>query len=157
MVAPKLIVAATILVPMTSGFAQSGFKDTCPNNAPLPFAAIEVKHPIDSTCGVQGSTSASQNSQLVAVGLQGTILRSQVIPDLSPIKFVNYTQVATQNVFVVAGHADQQFTLDSSSDLTNWVTGPTLDLIYGSGTLLFITPAPTNEPPAQFFRTTVVP
>jgi len=64
MVAPKLIVAATILVPMTSGFAQSGFKDTCPNNAPLPFAAIEVKHPIDSTCGVQGSTSASQNSQL---------------------------------------------------------------------------------------------
>jgi hypothetical protein len=64
MVAPKLIVAATILVPMTSGFAQSGFKDTCPNNAQLPFATIEVKHPIDNNCGLKGSPSATQNSQL---------------------------------------------------------------------------------------------
>jgi hypothetical protein len=101
--------------------------------------------------------AASQNGQLVAVGLEGTILRSQVIPNLMPIKFVSYGQSAGQNVFVVAGQPDQQFTLDSSIDLTNWTTGPTLDLIYGSGTLLFITSAPTNEPPAQFFRATLVP
>ncbi len=57
----------------------------------------------------------------------------------------------------MAGNPDQQFTLDSSIDLTNWMTGPTLDLIYGSGTLLFITPAGTNAPLAEFFRATVVP
>ena len=101
--------------------------------------------------------AATQNGQLLTVGLQGSILRSQVIPDLSPVSFVSYDQAAGQNVFVVAGHPDQQFTLDSSTDLINWISGPVLDLIYGSGTLLFFTPAPTNEPPAQFFRTTVVP
>jgi len=65
MVAPKLIVATTILFPMTYALAQSGFPDTCPNNARLPFAAIEVKHPtIDNTCGLHGSPSATPNSQL---------------------------------------------------------------------------------------------
>lgn len=101
--------------------------------------------------------AASQNGQLVTVGLEGTILRSQIIPDLTPVSFVSYAQAGGQNVFVVAGHPDQQFTLDSSNDLTNWTTGPTLDLIYGSGTLLFITPAQTNQPGTQFFRATVVP
>lgn len=101
--------------------------------------------------------AASHNGQLLTVGLEGTILRSQVIPDLTPITFVSYAQSAGENIFVVAGHPDQQFTLDSSNDLTNWTTGPTLDLIYGSGTLLFITPAPTNQPSAQYFRATVVP
>jgi len=48
-------------------------------------------------------------------------------------------------------------TVQSSFDLTNWTPGPTLDLIYGSGTLLFITPAATNGPQAQFFRATLVP
>ena len=101
--------------------------------------------------------AASQNGQLVTVGLEGTILRSQVVPALTPIRFVSYDQSVGQNVFVVFGKPDQQFTLDSSNDLTNWTTGPTLDLIYGSGTLLFVTPVPTNEPPAQFFRATLVP
>jgi len=101
--------------------------------------------------------AASQNGKLMTVGLGGTIVRSQVIPDLTPIKFVSFDQTQGQNVYIVAGHVDQEFTLDSSIDLTNWTTGPTLDLVYGSGTLLFITPAPTNESPAQFFRATLVP
>jgi hypothetical protein len=99
---------------------------------------------------------ASANGQLITVGLSGTILRSQVVPDLTPVYFVNYTQANDQNVFVVAGDPDQQFSLDSSIDLTNWTSGATLDLIYGSGTLLFITPAGTNPPSAQFFRATLV-
>ena len=101
--------------------------------------------------------AATQSGQLVSVGLGGTILRSQVIPDLTPITFISYAQASGQNIFVVAGHPDQQFTLDSSNDLTNWTTGPTLDLIYGSGTLLFVTPVPTNQAPAQYFRATVIP
>jgi len=35
-----------------------------------------------------------------------------------------------ENVFLVAGVVDQQFTLDTSTDLVNWTTGPMLDLQY---------------------------
>lgn len=127
------------------------------NGTVLASTNLAVWNPVGTITGLSLYGAASQNGQLVTVGLQGTILRSQVIPNLTPVSFVSYDQLAGQNVFVVAGHPDQQFTLDSSNDLTNWLTGPTLDLIYGSGTLLFITQAPTNEPPAQFYRATLVP
>jgi hypothetical protein len=44
--------------------AQSSFPDHCPNQSPLPFAAIELKHPIDSTCSIDGQRTASANSRL---------------------------------------------------------------------------------------------
>ena len=102
--------------------------------------------------------AATQNGQLVVVGLQGTILRSQLIPNLSsPIFFYFYAQASGQNIFYVSGYPDQQFTLDSSTNLKSWTTGPLLDLIYGSGTLTFLTSLGTNPPPAQFYRATLVP
>jgi hypothetical protein len=101
--------------------------------------------------------AATQNGQLVVVGLQGSILRSQVIPDLSPIQFISYAQSDGDNVFSVAGDPDQQFTLDSSTNLVNWTTGPPLDLIYGSGTLVFYTQLGTNPPPCQYYRATLAP
>jgi hypothetical protein len=101
--------------------------------------------------------AATQNGQLVTVGLQGSILRSQVIPDLTPPDIVSYTLASGENIFLVAGDPDQEFTLDSSTNLLNWVTGPLLDLIYGSGTLVFFFSQPTNPPPATFYRATLVP
>jgi hypothetical protein len=44
--------------------AQSSFPDHCPNQSSLPFAAIELKHPIDSTCGIEGLPTAPANSHL---------------------------------------------------------------------------------------------
>jgi len=102
--------------------------------------------------------AATQNGQLVVVGLQGTILRSQIVPNLtSPIFFYDYEQSSGENIFYVAGNPDQQFTLDSSTNLIDWTTGPLLDLIYGDGTLTFITSLGTNPPPTQFYRATLVP
>ena len=102
--------------------------------------------------------AATQNGQLVAVGLQGTILRSQIVPNLtSPIFFYYYAQSSGENIFYVAGNPDQQFTLDSSTNLINWTTGPLLDLIYGDGTLTFITSLGADPPPRQFYRATLVP
>ena len=102
--------------------------------------------------------AAEQNGQLVVVGLQGTILRSQIIPNLtSPIFFYYYAQASGQNIFYVSGAPDQQFTLDYSTNLKTWTTGPLLDLIYGSGTLTFLTSLGANPPPAQFYRATLVP
>lgn len=100
---------------------------------------------------------ATQNGQLVVVGFGGTILRSPIIPVLTPVNFVAYSQSSGDNVFLVAGVVDQQFTLDSSTDLVNWVTGPLLDLQYGDGTLEFITPANNGPSAAQYFRCTLVP
>jgi hypothetical protein len=97
--------------------------------------------------------AATQNGQLVAVGLEGTILRSQIVPNLAtPIFFYYYAQSSGQNVFAVSGYPDQCFTLDSSPDLINWTTGPLLDLLYGSGTLTFITSLPANPPSPLFYR-----
>jgi hypothetical protein len=100
--------------------------------------------------------AATKNGQFVVVGFQGTILRSQIVPNLAPIQFLSYAQSGGQNLFLVAGAPDQSFTLDSSSDLVNWSTGPRLDLIYGSGTLIFLTQVGSNSPPVQFYRATPV-
>jgi hypothetical protein len=101
--------------------------------------------------------AATQNGQLIAVGFEGSILRSQVIPVLTPVNFISYNQSGGVNVFAVAGVVDQQFTLDSSTDLMNWDAGPLIDLIYGDGTLVFYQDLPTNAPPNQFYRCTLVP
>jgi hypothetical protein len=101
--------------------------------------------------------AATQNGQLVAVGFEGSILRSQVLPDLSPVNFVSFGQSGGYNVFSVAGAVGQQFTLDSSTNLTTWVTGPLLDLIYGDGTLIFYQILPVPTPSAQYYRCTLAP
>jgi hypothetical protein len=102
--------------------------------------------------------AATQNGQLIVVGLAGTILRSQVVPNLtSPIFFYYYAQSAGENIFYVAGAPDQRFTLDTSSNLTTWTTGPVLDLIYPDGTLTFITSLGATPPTRQFYRARLVP
>jgi len=101
--------------------------------------------------------AATQNGQLVVVGFEGSILRSQVVPVLTPVNFISYEQSGDYNLFSVSGVVDQQFTLDSSTNLVNWLTGPLLDLINGDGTLIFYQSLPTNPPPARFYRSTLVP
>lgn len=101
--------------------------------------------------------AATQNGQLVVVGLEGSILRSQVVPIMTPVNFISFGQSGGYNVFSVSGVVDQQFTLDSTTNLLDWVTGPKLDLIYGSGTLLFYEGLPPKLPTAQYYRCTLVP
>lgn len=110
--------------------------------------------PIITTSSLYGA--ATQNGQLVVVGFEGSILRSQIVPDLNPVSVVDYSQSGGDNFFLVSGDVDQQFTLDSSTNLLNWTTGPLLDLYYGNGILTFYTSIPTNTP-VQLYRCTVVP
>ena len=100
--------------------------------------------------------AATQNGQLVIVGIEGVIIRRQLIPEQSSVDFLGFSRAAGVNVFSVAGQPDQQFTLDSTTNLMNWATGPLLELIYSSGTLIFIQNTGTNAP-CQFYRTTLVP
>jgi hypothetical protein len=100
-------------------------------------------------------SAAMQNGQLVVVGFQGSILRSQIIPEA--VDFLQYAQNGGYNVFSVAGPVQQQFTLDSSTNLSQWITGPLLNIIYGDGTLIFYEPLPATPPGAQYYRCTLVP
>jgi hypothetical protein len=98
--------------------------------------------------------AAMQNGQLVVVGFEGTILRSQIIPATTPVNFISFAQSGGYNLFSVSGVVDQQFALDSSTNLLNWTTGPLLDLYYGDGTLIFYNVVSTNSP-SQFYRCTL--
>jgi hypothetical protein len=101
--------------------------------------------------------AATQNGQLVVVGFEGSILRSQVYPILTPVNFISFGQSGGYNIFSVSGVVDQQFTLDSSTNLATWETGPLLDLINGDGTLIFYQSLPPTPPSAEFYRCTLVP
>jgi hypothetical protein len=59
----RLFLGLTLLV-TTLAVAQDSFSDHCPDGSSLPFAAIEVKHPIDQSCGIEGKSTASANSHL---------------------------------------------------------------------------------------------
>jgi hypothetical protein len=57
---------AALLLPATCGLPQEGFPDKC-SGSQLPFDAIKIAHPIDSSCGLEGKTTskASQVQNLV--------------------------------------------------------------------------------------------
>ena len=105
---------------------------------------------------------ATQNGQLVTVGVEGVIIRSQITPILDPIRFLNFAHTPEHNLFLVAGKPDQRFTIDRTPDLsrpasTNWVRGPILEILDSTGTILYLEDTPTNPPPQLFYRGTVVP
>jgi hypothetical protein len=100
---------------------------------------------------------ACHGGQLVAAGVEGVIVRSQVIPDLTPVRLLNFSRHDNQNLYLFAGRPDQRFTLDRSLTLTNWTPGPKLEFLDSTGTLLLLENAVTNAPPTEFYRATIVP
>jgi hypothetical protein len=112
--------------------------------------------------------AATDGRQLIAAGIEGAILRSQIIPDLTPITILSYDRVTTNvlstmiayNLYLFGGRADQQFTLDYRAGLeTNviWTTGAGLEFFDGSGTLFYLeTITGTNLPPREFYRATLL-
>jgi hypothetical protein len=100
---------------------------------------------------------AHHGGKLLAVGVEGAIVRSPVVPDLTPIRFLDYARQDTNNLFLMAGQPDQRFTLDHASNFTNWQTGPLLEFLDSSGTLLFLEDTGTNPVSQEFYRATLVP
>lgn len=94
---------------------------------------------------------------LVVAGVEGAILRSQLTPLTNPVEIVQYSRGVNQSSFLFAGQTGQRFTLDRGSAFTNWLAGDLLELLDGSGTLLYIEANPTNAPAAEFYRATLVP
>ncbi|MFO1501415.1 MAG: hypothetical protein U1G07_24005 [Verrucomicrobiota bacterium] len=92
---------------------------------------------------------------LVLVGTEGVILRSQVETLNTPVNFVQFPHGAQETLFLFAGQAGQKFTLDRSTNLNLWLTGPVLEL-NDSGSLLH-SDSGANATQQQFFRTTAKP
>lgn len=104
---------------------------------------------------------ATGNGQLVAVGVEGVIVRSQIVPNLEPIRFLSFSHDVDFSVFLVAGQQGQRFTLDRiagfvSQAVDHWISGPVLEFLDSSGTLLYLESNPTNTPPRQFYRGALV-
>jgi len=58
------VVNVTLVCGVCSAVAQRQFPDHCADGSALPFAAIEMRHPIDDRCGLTGNSSAPANSKL---------------------------------------------------------------------------------------------
>jgi hypothetical protein len=110
--------------------------------------------------------AATDGKQLIVAGVEGVILRSQVVPDLTPVSFLSYGRVTTNgpspayNVFLFGGKTDQRFTLDRTTNIVDraWAIGPELEIFDGSGTLYYIEAiSGTNIPPIEYYRTRLTP
>jgi len=90
--------------------------------------------------------------QLITVGTEGTVIRSQLVPDPTPIQVANYSRTSGYDVFLFTGGIDQQFRLQSSTNLIDWVDGARLEFWDGSGTVLYVQESDGEEPGQRFHR-----
>jgi hypothetical protein len=100
--------------------------------------------------------------QLVAVGIEGAILRARTAPDLTPPSFKQFSHITPallgglpQNLFLLEGKVDQRFVIESSTNLLDWISGPALEFLDATGTLLYLENA--DAVPAQYFRGRLLP
>ena len=100
---------------------------------------------------------AAGEGQVVAVGLEGVILRRQLAAVLTPVEFFEYSYVDGVNRFVFGGAPDQFFALQRSEELDgSWQTIAELEIVKANGTLYFEWPGPEGAR-SSFFRTTTLP
>jgi hypothetical protein len=99
--------------------------------------------------------AASDAGMLVTVGVEGVILRSQIVPLDAPVGFLQFPRKAEESVFLFSGRPGQRFTLERSHSLPAWNPGPVLE-IDNSGTLLHVDSG-TNATNQQFFRASLLP
>lgn len=100
---------------------------------------------------------AAGEGQVVAVGLEGAILRRQLTAVLTPVEFFEYSYVDGVNRFVFGGAPDQFFALQRTEQLDgSWQTVAELEIVKANGTLYFEWPAPEGSE-SSFFRTTTLP
>ena len=97
-----------------------------------------------------GVTSA--NGQLITVGTEGAILRSQLHPDPAAIQIASFARASGMNVFLVTGATDQQFRLQSSTNLTDWSEGALVEFLDSSGTVLYVEDSGGEVSPTAFYR-----
>ncbi|MEW6305943.1 MAG: hypothetical protein AB1705_20905 [Verrucomicrobiota bacterium] len=100
---------------------------------------------------------AANSGQVLAVGIEGAIVRSQLTPINDPIEFLEIGRAAQQITLLISGFTDQRFTLMRGTNLVDWEDGVTLEFLDRSGTLLYLDNVDTNNLPREFFRGRIAP
>ena len=95
----------------------------------------------------------ANEGQLLSVGLEGIILRKEIVPRTTPI-LIRWERVAAAdggvtNNFSFRGFPGQRFSLDRSVNLKTWEPGPDLELLDGSGVLEY---SNTTRAEREFYR-----
>jgi hypothetical protein len=111
--------------------------------------------------------AATDSQKLITLGVEGIILRSPVLPDLTPVQILSYARVMStnfpslvQNLFLFGGRTDQRFTLDyrGGFETNQWSIGPQLEFLDSSGTLYYLETVPVGSAPGrEFYRATLTP
>jgi hypothetical protein len=116
--------------------------------------------------------AAANGGALFCLGIEGVILRNQVQPITSPVRFLGYdlsysvgmlSQVSYTNMyelFLFGGQPDQLFQFQSATDLVSgpWTTLAEFELFDSSGTIYLIrTRDKAIAPAGQFYRTRPLP
>ena len=95
----------------------------------------------------------ANDGQLLSVGLEGIILRKEIVPRTTPILIRWVRTIAADgeitNSFGFRGFPGQRFSLDRSADLKTWESGPDLELLDGSGVLEY---SNTSSAAREFYR-----
>ncbi len=100
---------------------------------------------------------AASGGQLVMGGVEGALLRMQLVPDTTPVKFAGYGKALDQSLVLLSGNTDQKFALETSTNLVDWVEGVTFEIVDRSGTLLIKQTTDTNSTNREFYRARMVP
>ncbi|HKI68221.1 MAG TPA: hypothetical protein VKA67_01435, partial [Verrucomicrobiae bacterium] len=120
--------------------------------------------------------AAVNEGQLLTSGIEGIVLRNQIVPPLSPVNFLGYdwgavsvTNSGSTNanslnmayeLFLLGGEPDQFFEFQSSTNLSTslWTTNAVFELYDASGTLYLIRSRNiTNVFPSEVYRTSLLP
>lgn len=104
--------------------------------------------------------AATHNGQLVLAGVEGAILRAQIVPRTNPPVFLRFAVTAPTNatvhrLFLVGGELDQRILIERSLNLREWTNGPAAEVLDSSGTVLLLDDAPRQA--REFFRARLQP
>ncbi|MCW5555448.1 MAG: hypothetical protein KIS67_25210 [Verrucomicrobiae bacterium] len=117
--------------------------------------------------------AATWDGRLLLAGVEGNVLRNQVVPCLTPVSFLGYDRVVYDaangqgpsvptalELFLFGGEPDQFFEFQSCTNLATdlWRTHTGLELFDPSGTIYLTRERDlTNAPPQEFYRTRLLP
>ena len=100
---------------------------------------------------------AHHGDQLITVGVEGSILRTSLTPNLKPVRIVKFDRVDNQNLFLLGGDPDQRIAIDGTVNFLDWSSSRVFEFLDNTGTLLILDEADEVEPEQEFFRVLTVP
>jgi hypothetical protein len=145
----------------------------------LLLTSTNLEHwtPLPLPTGKSHFGAVTWDGQLLLAGVEGAVLRNQIVPRLIPVNFLGYDRVVYDDaadgqgtnatsvptaleLFLFGGEPDQFFEFQSCTNLATglWSTHVGLELFDPSGTIYLTRERDlTNTPPQEIYRTRLLP